>query len=123
MARSVSPTQRATTRRGAACSLTHSSLSHTACVPASLPHLHTPSPTHSYAPRSLFHSLTHLRTYAPPLCEQALDLGVGPYDQALVGDKTTAFWMMDDKMYTHMAGLHTWLTPLLNASDLTNACV
>ncbi|KAF8591476.1 glycoside hydrolase family 13 protein [Ramaria rubella] len=34
------------------------------------------------------------------------------HDQALVGDKTLAFWMMDKEMYTHMSDL-TPLTPII----------
>jgi 1,4-alpha-glucan branching enzyme len=29
------------------------------------------------------------------------------HDQALVGDKTIAFWLMDKEMYTHMSVLST----------------
>ncbi|EJT97629.1 glycoside hydrolase [Dacryopinax primogenitus] len=34
------------------------------------------------------------------------------HDQALVGDKTLAFWLMDKEMYTHMSDL-TPLTPII----------
>ena len=34
------------------------------------------------------------------------------HDQALVGDKTIAFWLMDKEMYTHMSVL-TELTPII----------
>lgn len=34
------------------------------------------------------------------------------HDQALVGDKTIAFWLMDKEMYTHMS-THTDLTPII----------
>ncbi|KAF9109560.1 alpha-1,4-glucan branching enzyme [Mortierella sp. AM989] len=35
------------------------------------------------------------------------------HDQALVGDKTIAFWLMDKEMYTHMSVL-TELTPIID---------
>ncbi|RIB24050.1 CBM Family 48/Glycoside Hydrolase Family 13 protein [Gigaspora rosea] len=35
------------------------------------------------------------------------------HDQALVGDKTLAFWLMDKEMYTHMSDL-TPLTPIID---------
>lgn len=35
------------------------------------------------------------------------------HDQALVGDKTLAFWLMDKEMYTHMSKL-TELTPIID---------
>lgn len=35
------------------------------------------------------------------------------HDQALVGDKTIAFWMMDKEMYTNMSDLTT-LTPVVD---------
>ncbi|CAG8482615.1 12846_t:CDS:10 [Dentiscutata heterogama] len=35
------------------------------------------------------------------------------HDQALVGDKTLAFWLMDKEMYTHMSNL-TPLTPIID---------
>jgi 1,4-alpha-glucan branching enzyme len=35
------------------------------------------------------------------------------HDQALVGDKTLAFWLMDQEMYTHMSDV-TVLTPNIN---------
>ncbi|KAG0029404.1 alpha-1,4-glucan branching enzyme [Podila clonocystis] len=35
------------------------------------------------------------------------------HDQALVGDKTIAFWLMDKEMYTHMSTL-TDLTPIID---------
>ncbi|EEB99604.1 hypothetical protein MPER_00686 [Moniliophthora perniciosa FA553] len=34
------------------------------------------------------------------------------HDQALVGDKTIAFWLMDKEMYTHMSDL-TPMTPVI----------
>jgi len=34
------------------------------------------------------------------------------HDQALVGDKTLAFWLMDKEMYTHMSDLTT-MTPII----------
>lgn len=38
---------------------------------------------------------------------------VESHDQALVGDKTLAFWLMDKEMYTHMSDL-TELTPVID---------
>ena len=35
------------------------------------------------------------------------------HDQALVGDKTLAFWLMDKEMYTHMSVLSP-LTPVID---------
>ncbi len=35
------------------------------------------------------------------------------HDQALVGDKTIAFWLMDKEMYTNMSTL-TELTPIID---------
>ena len=35
------------------------------------------------------------------------------HDQALVGDKTLAFWLMDKEMYTHMSDL-TPMTPVID---------
>lgn len=35
------------------------------------------------------------------------------HDQALVGDKTLAFWLMDKEMYTHMSDL-TERTPIID---------
>jgi 1,4-alpha-glucan branching enzyme len=35
------------------------------------------------------------------------------HDQALVGDKTIAFWLMDKEMYTHMSDM-TELTPIID---------
>ncbi|KAJ3933157.1 MAG: glycoside hydrolase family 13 protein [Lentinula lateritia] len=35
------------------------------------------------------------------------------HDQALVGDKTIAFWLMDKEMYTHMSDL-TEMTPIIS---------
>ena len=35
------------------------------------------------------------------------------HDQALVGDKTLAFWLMDKEMYTHMSLLQP-LTPIMD---------
>ena len=35
------------------------------------------------------------------------------HDQALVGDKTIAFWLMDKEMYTNMSDL-TELTPVID---------
>ena len=35
------------------------------------------------------------------------------HDQALVGDKTIAFWLMDSEMYTNMSDL-TPLTPTID---------
>lgn len=35
------------------------------------------------------------------------------HDQALVGDKTIAFWLMDKEMYTHMSDM-TELTPVID---------
>ncbi|KAH7911573.1 glycoside hydrolase family 13 protein [Hygrophoropsis aurantiaca] len=35
------------------------------------------------------------------------------HDQALVGDKTLAFWLMDKEMYTHMSDL-TAMTPIIS---------
>ncbi|KAH7887555.1 glycoside hydrolase family 13 protein [Phlebopus sp. FC_14] len=35
------------------------------------------------------------------------------HDQALVGDKTLAFWLMDKEMYTHMSNL-TSMTPIIS---------
>src|SRR6266498_5650691 len=35
------------------------------------------------------------------------------HDQALVGDKTLAFWLMDKEMYTHMSDV-TPLTPIID---------
>ncbi|KAI6229881.1 1,4-alpha-glucan branching enzyme [Aphelenchoides fujianensis] len=35
------------------------------------------------------------------------------HDQALVGDKTIAFWLMDKEMYTHMS-IHSELTPIID---------
>lgn len=35
------------------------------------------------------------------------------HDQALVGDKTLAFWLMDKEMYTHMSTLSP-LTPIID---------
>ncbi|KAJ3414832.1 hypothetical protein HDV05_005989 [Chytridiales sp. JEL 0842] len=35
------------------------------------------------------------------------------HDQALVGDKTLAFWLMDKEMYTHMSNL-TPMTPIID---------
>lgn len=34
------------------------------------------------------------------------------HDQALVGDKTLAFWLMDKEMYTNMSDLSEW-TPVI----------
>jgi 1,4-alpha-glucan branching enzyme len=35
------------------------------------------------------------------------------HDQALVGDKTLAFWLMDKEMYTHMSTLSD-MTPVID---------
>ena len=35
------------------------------------------------------------------------------HDQALVGDKTVAFWLMDKEMYTHMSTV-TPLSPVID---------
>jgi len=35
------------------------------------------------------------------------------FSQALVGDKTLAFWLMDKEMYSHMS-LTTELTPIID---------
>jgi 1,4-alpha-glucan branching enzyme len=35
------------------------------------------------------------------------------HDQALVGDKTIAFWLMDSEMYTNMSDM-TPLTPIID---------
>lgn len=46
---------------------------------------------------NIAHTLTNRRFSEPCIayCES--------HDQALVGDKTIAFWLMDKEMYTHMA--------------------
>lgn len=48
---------------------------------------------------NIIHTLTNRRWMEPNVayCES--------HDQALVGDKTIAFWLMDEKMYTHMSTL------------------
>ncbi|KAJ3163849.1 alpha-1,4-glucan branching enzyme [Geranomyces variabilis] len=53
------------------------------------------------------HTLTNRRYKEPAIayCES--------HDQALVGDKTIAFWLMDKEMYTNMSDL-TELTPVID---------
>ena len=46
---------------------------------------------------TLVHTLTN-RRYAEKTIAYAES-----HDQALVGDKTLAFWLMDEEMYTHMS--------------------
>ncbi|KAI8381474.1 1,4-alpha-glucan-branching enzyme GBE1 [Radiomyces spectabilis] len=55
----------------------------------------------------LTHILTNRRYLEPTIayCES--------HDQALVGDKTIAFWLMDKEMYTNMSDL-TELTPIID---------
>ncbi|KAI8818797.1 1,4-alpha-glucan branching enzyme [Fimicolochytrium jonesii] len=55
----------------------------------------------------LVHTLTNRRYKEPTIayCES--------HDQALVGDKTIAFWLMDKEMYTNMSDL-TELTPVVD---------
>ncbi|KAF7638641.1 1,4-alpha-glucan branching enzyme [Meloidogyne graminicola] len=36
------------------------------------------------------------------------------HDQALVGDKTIAFWLMDKEMYENMSLIHSQLTPIID---------
>nr|CAD2184835.1 unnamed protein product [Meloidogyne enterolobii] len=36
------------------------------------------------------------------------------HDQALVGDKTIAFWLMDKEMYENMSLIHSQLTPVID---------
>jgi len=40
-------------------------------------------------------------------------VGFKPPDQALVGDKTLAFWLMDKEMYTQMSKLQP-LSPIID---------
>ncbi|KAF9426485.1 alpha-1,4-glucan branching enzyme [Podila epigama] len=56
---------------------------------------------------SIVFTLTNRRYMEPSIayCES--------HDQALVGDKTIAFWLMDKEMYTHMSVL-TELTPIID---------
>ncbi|KAF9348806.1 alpha-1,4-glucan branching enzyme [Mortierella sp. NVP85] len=55
---------------------------------------------------NIVHTLTNRRYKEPSIvyCES--------HDQALVGDKTIAFWLMDKEMYTHMSVL-TEFTPII----------
>ncbi|KAG0224661.1 1,4-alpha-glucan-branching enzyme GBE1 [Mortierella sp. GBAus27b] len=55
----------------------------------------------------IVHTLKNRRYKEPSIayCES--------HDQALVGDKTLAFWLMDKEMYTHMSVL-TELTPVID---------
>ncbi|KNC98959.1 1,4-alpha-glucan branching enzyme [Spizellomyces punctatus DAOM BR117] len=56
---------------------------------------------------NITHTLTNRRWKEPTVayCES--------HDQALVGDKTIAFWLMDKEMYTNMSNL-TPLTPVID---------
>ncbi|KAF9292384.1 alpha-1,4-glucan branching enzyme [Linnemannia elongata] len=56
---------------------------------------------------NIVYTLTNRRHMEPSIayCES--------HDQALVGDKTIAFWLMDKEMYTHMSVL-TELTPIID---------
>ncbi|KAF9974905.1 alpha-1,4-glucan branching enzyme [Actinomortierella ambigua] len=56
---------------------------------------------------NIVHTLTN-RRYKEPSIAYAES-----HDQALVGDKTIAFWLMDKEMYTHMSDL-TPLTPIID---------
>ena len=55
-------------------------------------HTHTHTYTHTHANTHIFH-----RRYAEPCVGYAES-----HDQALVGDKTIAFWLMDKDMYDCM---------------------
>jgi 1,4-alpha-glucan branching enzyme len=56
---------------------------------------------------NIVHTLTNRRYMEKAIayCES--------HDQALVGDKTIAFWLMDKEMYTNMSDL-TELTPIID---------
>ncbi|KAK3842039.1 MAG: glycoside hydrolase [Linnemannia gamsii] len=56
---------------------------------------------------NIVYTLTNRRHMEPSIayCES--------HDQALVGDKTIAFWLMDKEMYTHMSVM-TELTPIID---------
>jgi 1,4-alpha-glucan branching enzyme len=56
---------------------------------------------------NIVHTLTNRRHLEKTIayCES--------HDQALVGDKTIAFWLMDKEMYTNMSDL-TELTPIID---------
>ncbi|KAI8802328.1 starch branching enzyme IIb [Cladochytrium replicatum] len=56
---------------------------------------------------SLSHTLKNWR-YKEPVIAYAES-----HNQALVGDKTLAFWLMDKEMYTHMSDLSE-LTPIID---------
>lgn len=55
----------------------------------------------------LVHTLTNRRWREPTIAYAE------SHDQALVGDKTLSFWLMDQEMYTHMSDL-TCLTPAID---------
>ncbi|ODQ80896.1 glycoside hydrolase family 13 protein [Babjeviella inositovora NRRL Y-12698] len=56
---------------------------------------------------AIVHTLTNRRWREPVIAYAEL------HDQALVGDKTLAFWLMDAQMYTHMSVLSE-LTPVVD---------
>ncbi|KAF9162477.1 alpha-1,4-glucan branching enzyme [Actinomortierella ambigua] len=56
---------------------------------------------------NIVHTLTNRRYMEPSIAYAE------SHDQALVGDKTIAFWLMDKEMYTHMSDL-TALTPIID---------
>lgn len=56
---------------------------------------------------NICHTLTNRRHGERSICY------CESHDQALVGDKTLAFWLMDAAMYTHMSDLSE-LTPVID---------
>lgn len=56
---------------------------------------------------NICHTLTNRRHGEKSICY------CESHDQALVGDKTLAFWLMDKEMYTHMSELSE-LTPVID---------
>ena len=56
--------------------------------------------------QALVHTLTNRRYNEGTICY------VESHDQALVGDKTIAFWLMDKEMYTHMS-VQSECTPVI----------
>jgi 1,4-alpha-glucan branching enzyme len=59
-----------------------------------------------HAKLTVIHCVTHHLSGCLPPCRRYAELCVGyaeSHDQALVGDKTIAFWLMDKEMYDFMA--------------------
>lgn len=70
---------------------------------------------------NICHTLTNRRymvsrdksnSFCNPLFQEATIAYVESHDQAMVGDKTVAFWLMDKEMYDHMSVLQP-MTPVI----------